>query len=225
MTSQANLINNQKMISTRRKLVEQDVDTDEAPVDEEVRRWPDAAGSGNPSPDSVRRSSISFNSKEPTLSSSVVVVGRAMRTDDRFVQTTPKDGARRAGRRQIGAQRGAMVSGGGAGEGEERSTTADLSCLFRETDAGAAEQRTEEPDVVEDGIDGRTTSVISRRRVRRGALSVFTTQRTISTRQHPVEDETDPGVTFKTLQRATAAVAKPWSRTTATRGGIAIASG
>ena len=50
------------MISTRRKLVEQDVDTDEAPVGEDVglRRWPDAAGSGSPFPDSVRCSSISF---------------------------------------------------------------------------------------------------------------------------------------------------------------------
>ena len=32
-----------------------------------------------------------------------------MRTDDRLVPTTLKDVARRAGRRQIGAQRGAMV--------------------------------------------------------------------------------------------------------------------
>ena len=39
-----------------------------------------------------------------------------------------------------------------------------------------------------------------------------------STRQHPVEDKADPKVTFKTLPRATAAVAKPSSRTTATRG-------
>ena len=63
------------------------------------------------------------------------------------------------------------------------------------------------------------------RRVQRGALSVVTTQRTISTRQHPVEGETYPAVTFKTLPRATAAAAKPWSRTTATRGGIAMTSG
>ena len=68
------------MISTRRKLVEQDVDTNEAPVGEDVRRLPDAAGNGSPSPDSVRCSSISFKPKEPTLSSSVVVVGRAMQT-------------------------------------------------------------------------------------------------------------------------------------------------
>ena len=58
-------------------------------------------------------------------------------------------------------------------------------------------------------------------------MSVVTTQRTISTRQHsvPVQDETDPEVTFKTLSRATAAVAKQSSRTTATRDGIAMASG
>ena len=92
------LLNNQRM-STRQKLVEPDVDTVEAPVGEDVRRWPDTAGSGNPSPDSVRGSSISFKPKEPTLSSSVVVVGRAMRTDDRLVPTTPKDGATRADRR------------------------------------------------------------------------------------------------------------------------------
>ena len=83
----------------------------------------------------------------------------------------------------------------------------------------------EVPDVVEDGVGGRPTSAISRRRVQRGALSVITTQRTISTRQHPVVDETDPEVTFKTLSRAKAAAAKPSSRTTATRGGIAMASG
>ena len=79
-------------MSTRRKPVEADVDTDEVPVGEDERRWPDAAGSGNPSSDSVRRSSISFKPKEPTLYSSVVVVVRAMRTDDRLVPTTPKDG-------------------------------------------------------------------------------------------------------------------------------------
>ena len=33
-------------MSTRRKLVELDVDIDEAPVGEDVRRWPDTAGSG-----------------------------------------------------------------------------------------------------------------------------------------------------------------------------------
>ena len=73
----------------RRKLVEQDMDTDEAPVGEDVRRWPETAGTaGSPSPDSVRRSSISFKPKEPTLSSSVVIIGRAMQTDDRLVPTT-----------------------------------------------------------------------------------------------------------------------------------------
>ena len=83
------MTNNQKMTLTRRKLVEQDVDTDEAPVGEGVRRWPNAAGSGSPSLDSVRRSSISFKLKETTLSSSVVVVGRAMRTDDLFFPIWP----------------------------------------------------------------------------------------------------------------------------------------
>ena len=53
-------------------------------------------------------------------------------------------------------------------------------------------------------------------------MSVITTQRTISTRQRPVEDETE--VKFKTLTRPTAAVAIPCSRTTATGGGIAMAS-
>ena len=91
------MISNQRMISTRRKLVEPDVDTDEAPVGEDVQRWPDTPGSGNPSPDSFHRSSIYFKPKEPTLSSSVVVVGWAIRTDDRVVPTTPKNGARRAG--------------------------------------------------------------------------------------------------------------------------------
>ena len=83
------------MISTRPKLVEQDVDTNEAPVGEDVglRRWPDAAGSGSPSPDSVRCLSISFKPKELTLSSSVIVIGRTMQTDDRLVPTTPKVGA------------------------------------------------------------------------------------------------------------------------------------
>ena len=56
-------------------------------------------------------------------------------------------------------------------------------------------------------------------------LSVITTQRTISTGQHPVEDETDPEVTFKTLPGVTTDVVKPSSRRTAIRGGIAMASG
>ena len=85
------------MTSTRQILVEQDVDTDEAPAGEDVRRWPGRS----PSPDSIRRSSISFKPKEPTLSSSVVVVGRTMRTDDWPVPTTRKDGAWMAGRRYL----------------------------------------------------------------------------------------------------------------------------
>ena len=118
------------MISTRRELVEQDVDADEAPVGEDVRRWPDAAGSGNPSTDSVRRSFISIKTKEHTLSSSVVVVGRAMRTDDRLVPTTPKDGARRAGRRQIDVQRGAMMDKEGDAEEENVNHIARNLCPF-----------------------------------------------------------------------------------------------
>ena len=49
----------------RRKLFERDVNIDEDPVGEDVRHWPDAAGSGRLSPDSVRRLSISFKPKEP----------------------------------------------------------------------------------------------------------------------------------------------------------------
>ena len=59
---------------------------------------------------------------------------------------------------------------------------------------------TDEPDVVDDGIGDRPTSAISRRRVQREALSVITTPRTISTRWHPVVDETDPEVTLKHCQ-------------------------
>ena len=88
----------QKM-STRRQLVKPDVDTDKAPVGEDVRRRPDTAGSGIPSPDSIHRSSISFKPKELTLSS--VVTGRAMQADDQLVRTTPKDGDRRAGRQHL----------------------------------------------------------------------------------------------------------------------------
>ena len=83
---------------TRRKLVNPDMNNDKAPIGEDVRHWPDLAGSGSPSPNSVHRSSISFKPKETTLSALVVVVGRTMRTDDRLVLTTPKDEARRAGR-------------------------------------------------------------------------------------------------------------------------------
>ena len=78
--------------------------------------------------------------------------------------------------------------------------------------------------VVKDEIGDRTTSAVTKR-VQRGAMSAITTQRTISTQQHPVEDETDPEVTFKTLPKATAVVTIPSSRTNATRGEIAIASG
>ena len=145
-----------------------------------------------------------------------------MRTDDRFVSTTPKDGAKRADRRQIGArrgdmtdeegageedsnrtagrlwpfgkaklgaqeigaQRGSIVNGGAAGEGEERKSRADFSCLYEEADAVGAERRTSEPDVVvQDEIGCRMTSVVTKRRVHRGAMSIITTQRMIPTRR------------------------------------------
>ena len=51
-----------------------------------------------------------------------------------------------------------MVNGGGAGEGEERSTEGDLSFRFAEADAVAAGQRTEESDVVEVDVDGSRKS-------------------------------------------------------------------
>ena len=114
-----------------------------------------------------------------------------------------------------------------AGEEEDNNSKPKLSWLYGQammTDVGA-ELGIEEPDVVENGVGGRPTSVVRKRRVQRGALSVVTTQRMISARQHPVVDETDPEVTFKTLSRATAAVAKQSSRTNVTRGPIAMASG
>ena len=50
-------------------------------------------------------------------------------------------------------------------------------------DAVGAERMTAEPDIVmEDEIGGRTTSAVTKRRVQRGAMSVITSQRTISTR-------------------------------------------
>ena len=103
---------------------------------------------------------------------------------------------------QMGAQRGAMMDEEGAGEEEDNNSTPKLSWLYGRTimtDVDA-ELGTEEPDVIEDGVSGRSTSVMTKRRVQRGALSVITTQRTISTRQHPVVDETDPEVTFKHCQ-------------------------
>ena len=96
-----------------------------------------------------------------------------------------------------------------AAEEEDINHAVRLLLSFGEADAVATKQRTEEPDVVDDGIGDRPTSVISKRRVQRGVMSAITTQRTTSTRQHPVEDKTDPKVTFKTLLRAAAAVVKP----------------
>ena len=86
------------------------------------------------------------------------------------------------GAQQIGTQRGDMMDEEGAAEEEDINHTARLLCPFGVADAVAAGQRTEEPDVVEDGVDGRPKSVISRRRVHGGAMSLITTQRTISTR-------------------------------------------
>ena len=116
---------------------------------------------------------------------------------------------------QIGAQRGSIMDDEGAAEKEDINNTARLLCPLGEACAVAVGQRTKKPDVVEDGIDVSSKSLISRMGVQRGAMSIITTQRTISMRQHPVEDETDPEVTFKKLTRAAAAVAKPSSRTTA----------
>ena len=98
-------------MSTRRHPVEPDVDTDEAPVSEDVRRRPDTADSGSPSPDSIHLSSISCKAKEPTSTS--VIVGWALQTEDRLVPTTSTDGARRAGRRQDGESMGGQVGGDG----------------------------------------------------------------------------------------------------------------
>ena len=67
----------------------------------------------------------------------------------------------------------------GAGD-EDSSRTSGRLWHFAKADAVAAGQRTEEPDVVDDGIGDWPTSVISRKRVQRGALSVITTQRTIN---------------------------------------------
>ena len=121
------------------------------------------------------------------------------------------------GAQQIGAQRGAMMDEKGAGKEYSNRTPVHL-WPFAKADAVASGQRTKEQDVGDDGVGDRPTSVISRRRVQRGALSVITTQRKISTRQHPVENETHPELTCKTLPMAIAAVVKPSSRTTATRG-------
>ena len=85
------------------------------------------------------------------------------------------------GAQQIGAQRGVMMDEEEAAEEEDINHTARLLCPFAEVDAVTAGQRTEEPDVLEDGVDGRPTSVISRRRVQCGTLRIITIPRTIST--------------------------------------------
>ena len=90
----------------------------------------------------------------------------------------------KCGAQEIGAQRGSVVSGGAAGEGEERKSRAELSCLYEEADAVGAELRTSLPDVVvQHEIGDRMTSVVTKGRVQRGAMSIITTQRTISTRR------------------------------------------
>ena len=112
------------------------------------------------------------------------------------------------------------------GEEEKSSSTGYILWRYGTADAVAAGRRTEEPDVVkENDVAGRPTYVISKRRVQLGSVNAITTQRTISTREHLVEDETDPEMTFKTLPRTTAAVALLSSRMSATRDGINMASG
>ena len=81
-------------MSTKRQLLEPDVNTDEAHVGDDVRCWPGTADRGSSSPDSIHCSSISFKPKEPTLSSAVI--GRALQTDDRLVPTNPKEGTWKA---------------------------------------------------------------------------------------------------------------------------------
>ena len=95
-------------MSTRRQLVEPDVDTDEVPVGEDVHRWLDTSDGGSSYRDFIHRSSISFKWKEPTSIS--IDIGRALQTDDRLVPITPKNGARRAGRRQYYSDRGSRMA-------------------------------------------------------------------------------------------------------------------
>ena len=68
-----------------------DVKTDEIPVDEDVNCWRESDPSDSRSPDSTRRSLSSVKPEGPT--STLVVGGRATQSDDRFVPTTPTDGA------------------------------------------------------------------------------------------------------------------------------------
>ena len=63
---------------------------------------------------------------------------------------------------------------------------------------GGDELRVNDRDVVENDEAGdRPISVVTKRRVERGSMSAITTQRAISTRQHSVDEEADPEVTFK----------------------------
>ena len=52
-------------------------------------------------------------------------------------------------------------------------------------------------DVVEN--DGRWTSAATKTSVQRRAMSALINQRSISTRQHPLEDKDDPEVRVKTM--------------------------
>ena len=83
----------------RRKLV--DVVTDEVPVGEDVRRWPNTAGSGSASPNTNILTSLIHLLQ--TEGAHVIFIGRRRpgNADGRpSCSTTHKDGARRAGRRQ-----------------------------------------------------------------------------------------------------------------------------
>ena len=87
------------VMSTKKRLVKPDTDTDEASIGEGVNRWPKSNPSGSPSRDSVHRSSSPSDRNEgpPCISA---VGGRATQADNRFVPITPKKGAKRAGPRQ-----------------------------------------------------------------------------------------------------------------------------
>ena len=72
-----------------------------------------------------------------------------MQTDYRLVQTTPKDGARRAGRRQLSAQRGTMVTGGGAEEGKN-NRTGNLVWPFGKATLGAQQIGTQRGAMIDE---------------------------------------------------------------------------
>ena len=139
------------MMSTKRQPVESDVDTDEVPVGEDVRRWPDTTDSGCPSPDFIHRSFISLKPKKPI--SIAVVFDRALQTDDWLVATTHKDGAKRAGRRELGAQRGAMMDEEGAEE-EDSNCTAVCLLPFVKATLGAQQMGAQRGTMMDEEGDG-----------------------------------------------------------------------